>query len=67
MVGRSGSKEEGTLETRSVEELMELWGMKTVEEVERRLDEMKAQGTIIVWNKHEGSTGRLVYQFVLAD
>jgi hypothetical protein len=55
------------METRSVEELMEWWGMKTAEELERRLDEMKAQGTIIVWNKYEGATGHRVYQFVLAD
>jgi len=55
------------METRLVEELMEWWGLKTVEEVERRLDEMKAQRTIIVWNKYEGSTGHQVYQFVLAD
>jgi len=48
-------------------ELMEWFGVKTVEEVERRLDEMKAQGTIIVWNKYEGSTGHQVYQFVLPD
>lgn len=55
------------METRLVEELMEWWGLKTVEEVEKRLDEMKAGGTIVVWNKYEGSTGHLVYQFVLAD
>lgn len=55
------------METRKVEELMEWWGVKTVEEVEKRLDEMKAQGSIIVWDKYEGSTGHLFYQFVLVD
>jgi hypothetical protein len=60
-------EEEASMETRLVEELMKWWGLKTAEEVERRLDEMKAQRTIIVWNKYEGSTGHQVYQFVLAD
>jgi hypothetical protein len=55
------------METKLDVELMELFGVKTVKEVDRRLDEMKAQRTIIVWNKYEGSTGHLVYQFVLAD